>query len=133
MTFEHLTNIEKPTTPVEEQEAINALVDAINWAKPNAWYIRYGGAEYKVGDVVNCPYFRDLELRCTKAGTTANNLLNKAILVEGATITDGSVKWFVQAQSRGGAQGINASVIDSTLTISSKHAGVSGTRLLITF
>lgn len=133
MTFEHLTNIEKPITPIEEQEAINALVDAINWAKPNAWYIRYGGAKYKVGDVVNCPYFRDLELRCTKAGTTADSLLNKAMLVEGATITDGSVEWVVQAQSRGEAQGINASVIDSTLTISSNHVGVSGTRLLIAF
>ena len=112
MAFNNITPIKKPITPREEQEAINTLVDAINWAKPNAWFIRYSQAMYEVGDVVNCPYFRDLELRCIQAGTTSNDLLDKKALVLGSTIVDGSVRWVVQQKAA-----VDISVDDQTLVI----------------
>ena len=52
---------------------------------------------YEVGDVVACAYHADLQLKCTQAGTTSADPLDTSTAYAGQEITDGSVKWIVEA------------------------------------
>ena len=52
---------------------------------------------YEVGDVVACAYHADLQLKCTQAGTTSADTLDTSGAYAGQEITDGSVKWIVEA------------------------------------
>lgn len=52
---------------------------------------------YEVGDVVACAYHADLQLKCTQAGTTSANPLDTSGAYAGQEITDGGVKWAVEA------------------------------------
>lgn len=57
---------------------------------------RMANTSYQVDDKVGCPYHHNLQLKCTKAGTTSNEALDtKGELKVGSTITDGSVVWTV--------------------------------------
>lgn len=61
----------------------------------DSWSTRIPSSSYAVGDVVGCPYKRNLELVCSIGGKSAAGPLNKEALVIGATITDGEVSWVV--------------------------------------
>lgn len=52
---------------------------------------------YETGDVVACAYHADLQLKCTQAGTTSADPLDTSGAYAGQEITDGGVKWFVEA------------------------------------
>ena len=73
-------------------------VDTSTLFKQDSWSTRIASTAYAVGDVVDCPYKRNLELACTQAGTTAASDLAEGGLTHGATLTDGSVKWKVRAK-----------------------------------
>lgn len=66
--------------------------------RQDSWSTRIASTVYAVGDVVDCPYKRNLELVCTQAGTTDSGDLAEGGLTHGATVTDGSVKWKVRAK-----------------------------------
>lgn len=73
-------------------------VDTSTLFKQDSWSTRIASTAYAVGDVVDCPYKRNLELVCTQAGTTAAGDLAEGGLSHGAALTDGSVKWKVRAK-----------------------------------
>lgn len=73
-------------------------VDTSTLFKQDSWSTRIASTAYAVGDVVDCPYKRNLELVCTQAGTTAEGDLAEGGLTHGASVTDGSVKWKVLAK-----------------------------------
>lgn len=52
---------------------------------------------YEVDDVVACAYHADLQLKCTQAGTTSADPLDTSGAYAGQEITDGGVKWIVEA------------------------------------
>lgn len=66
--------------------------------RQDSWSTRIASTVYAVGDIVDCPYKRNLELVCTQAGTTDAGDLAEGGLTHGATVTDGSVKWKVRAK-----------------------------------
>lgn len=66
--------------------------------RQDSWSTRIASTVYAVGDVVDCPHKRNLELVCTQAGTTDSGDLAEGGLTHGATVTDGSVKWKVRAK-----------------------------------
>lgn len=57
---------------------------------------RITNTAYKVGDTVACPYHSNLRLRCTTAGTTSGNALDTKTVTKGTTLTDGTVKWYIE-------------------------------------
>lgn len=63
---------------------------------------------YEVGDVVACAYHADLQLKCTQAGTTSANPLDTSGAYAGQEITDGGVKWIVEAL-------VNKDYVDSAI------------------
>lgn len=73
-------------------------VDTSTLYKQDSWSTRIASTAYAVGDVVDCPFKRNLELVCTQAGTTAAGDLAEGSLTHGTTLTDGSVKWKVRAK-----------------------------------
>lgn len=73
-------------------------VDTSTLFKQDSWSTRIASTAYAVGDVVDCPYKRNLELVCTQAGTTAAGDLAEGGLTHGVALTDGSVKWKVRAK-----------------------------------
>lgn len=68
--------------------------------RQDSWSTRIASTLYAVGDIVDCPYKRNLELVCTQAGTTGSGDLAEGGLTHGATVTDGSVKWKVRAKTK---------------------------------
>lgn len=66
--------------------------------RQDSWSTRIASTLYAVGDIVDCPYKRKLELVCTQAGTTGSGDLAEGGLTHGATVADGSVKWKVRAK-----------------------------------
>lgn len=66
--------------------------------RQDSWSTRIASTLYAVGDIVDCPYKRNLELVCTQAGTTGSGDLAEGGLTHGATVADGSVKWKVRAK-----------------------------------
>lgn len=66
--------------------------------RQDSWSTRIASTLYAVGDIVDCPYKRNLELICTQAGTTGSGDIAEGGLTHGATVADGSVKWKVRAK-----------------------------------
>lgn len=64
---------------------------------------------YSEGDVVACAYHADLQLKCTKAGTTSGETLDTSDAEAGQVIQDGTCQWTVWKQIRS----INNAVADS--------------------
>ena len=73
-------------------------VDTSTLFKQDSWSTRIATTLYAVGDIVDCPYKRNLELVCTQAGTTGEGDLAEGGLTHGATVADGSVKWKARAK-----------------------------------
>lgn len=66
--------------------------------KQDSWVTRIASHTYAVGDIVDCPFKRNLELICTRGGKTAAGDLTEASLTHGASVTDGAVTWKVRAK-----------------------------------
>ena len=73
-------------------------VDTSTLYKQDSWSTRVPSWDYALGDIVDCPLNRALELICTVGGKTAAGELDAGQLTHGASITDGTVTWKVRAK-----------------------------------
>lgn len=83
-----------------EQDELNPQAAGAALAPANVYKLcdfRLINHSYSVGDTVACAYHADLQLKCTKAGTTSGATLDTSGAKEGQEITDGTVKWSVES------------------------------------
>lgn len=73
-------------------------VDTAILGEQSSWSTRVALMGYELGDIIDCPFKRNLELVCIQAGTTGERDLKESELTHGVTIDDGTVKWNVRAK-----------------------------------
>ncbi len=84
----HAEAIAKHNSAAEAHGHMRDLLDSMTG-------YRLKSTAYTLGARVGCHYHRDLELFCTRAGTTAAIALDTKNAAYGNVIADGSVKWTV--------------------------------------